>query len=308
MFHLRRMIVLVFVFSLFPGISHGRKLSATNQKFAKPVRAELREMPHMSVWMDIKTLQASKFFAGITTNNLNSLAQSIMDSPCATKLKLEDIDQILMLGSDTEDPDKERAYMAFTGNLDATNLLKCLSVEKKWGLSTVHNYPVYHEITGKKKTIHFAVGPRTVVVVSGEWTNRIIPGRGDLGAGKVDGFSTPGQAMFVDVNQTAKTSNIRELAMEMVVGTNMDIAGTVTFRNEKDAEDLVKQIEDSKKQGITAGFGVVKSLKYKRQRNTVTGSFSMTPAEFTLAASLISGAGKKPAPSSPRMKTTPNTP
>ncbi len=294
------LIVLIPLYIVSPA---GAQTPVFDADFFKVVNAELKEKPQLAAWGDVKNLRASTFYTGVSATLGGMLTSGLSQSKCFKKLTIADIDHALLLASDLDGGASERGYLAITGNLDATVVLKCLAAEQSWTTTTLKNYPAYQSGSGTVKSYVYAVGNDAIVLVAGDWASKIDPGKNVLGAGKLVGFAKA-RVMAIQLDKAPKGSDFKSMQGELKAGTELDFSGSVTFLKERKALELEKNLDALKKQGTGAGLTFANTLKVTRTKTRLDGTMKMTSPEFVVVMSLLNSAlfGNQPPATPPPPK------
>jgi len=293
--------VLVTLFAIIPLyiVSPARAQTPVfDAGFFSVVNAELKEKPHLVLWADAKNLRTSTFYTSTQNTIAGMLTNALAQSKCFKKITLADLDHALLLMSDLDGGgSSERGYIAVNGNLDATNLIKCLAKDQSWTATTLKNHPAYLTSSGTDKSYVYAVGNDTMVIVSATWANHLDPGKNVLGAGKLSGF-VKSRMMAVQMEKAPKDTKLKSMVGELKVGTDLEFTGSATYLKEKDALEMQKTADQFKKQGSGAGLTFANTLKLTRTKARLDGTMTMTPAEFVVVMSLLNAAifGSTPPP------------
>ncbi|PKN24155.1 MAG: hypothetical protein CVU65_12565 [Deltaproteobacteria bacterium HGW-Deltaproteobacteria-22] len=275
--------------------------------FFKQVSAEFKEKPQLVLWADVKNLRTSSFYTSASNTITGLLHGALAQSKCLKKLTIADLDYAVMMASDLDSGKSERGYMAISGNLGATALLKCLAAENKWTPTTLKNYPVYEEAGGTVKSYFYALGNDAIVVVAGDWATKIDPGKNVFGAAKISGFAKS-RIFAAQMDKAPKGAKLKSFSGEVKAATDLEFAGSIIFLKEKDAIDAQKQVDSAKQQGAGAGMTFANTLKVTRTKTRLDGTMKMTSAEFIVVVSLLNTAlfgGSSPPPPTPSKKPIP---
>ena len=297
------LVALVVLIPLYIVSPAGAQTPVFDADFFKVVNAELKEKPQLSGWGDVKNLRTSTFYTGVSATLGGMLTSALSQSKCFKKLTIADLDHALLLASDLDQGATERGYLAISGNLDAAVVLKCLAAEQKWTPTSLKNYPVYETDSGTVKSYIYAVGNDAIVLVAGDWANKIEPGKNVLGAGKLAGFAKA-RVLAMQMDKAPKGSDFKSMQGELKAGTDLDFAGSVTYVKERDAIELQKNADTLKKQGTGAGLTFANTLKVTRTKTRLDGTMKMTQPEFVVVMSLLNSAlfGNQPAKTPPPKK------
>lgn len=277
---------LVLVLSFFSSgpvaAKHGISAKTINQ-----VTKDLGEKPDILITINLRSIKSSYFY----TKLLPMATQQAQKEKemCFDKVNMKSIDYALITGRVKKTGVKESAVVVVSGSFNSVAFLDC--VAKRNNLVTYRKDGVsgYREKNGK--TYAFAVGPGSILMIQGDYINKIKLKKGSLGTGSISSLVSS-HAVSAKVDRMEKGSEIKSLSGRVEVKTDIKVVGNCDWTSMKERNNFDKEIKKLQKSPITSTF--LTGLKYTFSSTKMDLTYILTKQQFDAVFFLTKSLINKP--------------
>ncbi|MBU1220654.1 hypothetical protein KKF34_16345 [Myxococcota bacterium] len=263
------LILVLSVFSSGPVTAkHGISAKTINQ-----VTKDLGEKPDILITINMRNIKSSYFYSKLLP--LATQQAQKEKEMCFDKINMKSIDYALITGRVKKPNVKEAVAVVVSGSFNSVAFLDCVAKRNKLVTFRKDGVSGYREKKGQNYA--FAVGPGSILMIQGDYINKIKLKKGSLGTGSISSMVSR-HAVSAKVDRMEKGSEIKSLSGRVEIKNDIKAIGNCTWKSLKERNDFDKKMKEFQKSPFVSTF--MTGLKYTFSGTKMDLSYLLTKQQF----------------------------